>query len=86
MFVAGATHPELFSEIRKIVPDNFLLIPGVGALGGDLEKISKHALNKDVGVLVNVSRSIIFPKDENDFPNNVRKSAEFYRNEMKKYI
>ncbi|MEA3495713.1 MAG: orotidine-5'-phosphate decarboxylase [Bacteroidota bacterium] len=86
MFVAGATHPELFSEIRKIVPDNFLLIPGVGAQGGDLEKISKYALNKDVGVLVNVSRGIIFPKDENDFPNNVRKSAEFYQNEMKKYI
>jgi orotidine-5'-phosphate decarboxylase len=61
MFVIGATQPEEFVKIRQIVPNHFFLVPGVGFQGGSLEEISKKAMNKDCGLLVNVSRAIIFP-------------------------
>jgi orotidine-5'-phosphate decarboxylase len=86
MFVVGATHPEHFSAIRKIIPDHFLLIPGVGTQGGDLEKISQHALNKDYSVLVNVSRDIIYSNQHIDFPKNIRKAVKNYRDQMRKFI
>jgi len=86
MFVVGATHPEAFSDIRKIIPDHFILIPGVGTQGGDLHQISKYALNQDVGVLVNVSRGIIYPESALDFPLNVKEKALMYQKEMADYI
>ena len=75
MFVVGATHPEKFEEIRRIAPDNFLLVPGVGAQGGDLEKLSTFGLNDLCGLLVNSSRGIIFAGQEEDFAEQARTSA-----------
>lgn len=60
MFVVGATHPEMLVNIRKIVPEHFLLVPGVGSQGGNLSEISKFGMNTDCGILVNVSRNIIY--------------------------
>jgi orotidine-5'-phosphate decarboxylase len=60
MFVVGATHPELFATVRQHAPHNFLLVPGVGAQGGDLGKVCQYGMNEEVGLLINASRSIIF--------------------------
>ena len=60
MFVIGATHPEKFQELRQIAPDNFYLVPGVGAQGGDLQGLSQYGMNADCGLLVNSSRGIIY--------------------------
>lgn len=86
MFVVGATHPDYFLNIRKIIPENFILIPGVGAQGGDLEQISRNALNDDIGVLVNVSRGIIYADNNANFPNNISKQAQAYQREMSIFI
>lgn len=67
MFVVGATKPTYFEEIRKIVPNHFLLVPGVGAQGGNLQDVCKYGLNKDCGLLVNSARSIIFASNGLDF-------------------
>lgn len=67
MFVVGATHPEEIALIRKIVPDYFLLVPGVGAQGGDLQAVAKFGLNNECGLLVNSSRGIIYKSDKEDF-------------------
>jgi orotidine-5'-phosphate decarboxylase len=67
MFVIGATQPEQFEAIRQITPDHFYLVPGVGAQGGSLKEISEKAINKDIGLLVNVSRGIIYASDKDDF-------------------
>ena len=60
MFVVGATKIEQLAEIRELLPEHFFLIPGVGAQGGSLEEVSRRAMNKDIGILVNASRQIIF--------------------------
>lgn len=75
MFVVGATHPKKFDEIRKIAPDHFLLVPGVGAQGGNLEKLSAFGLNDVYGLLVNSSRGIIFSSEGEDFAEQARNSA-----------
>lgn len=75
MFVAGGTQPEQLGRIRQLVPDHFLLVPGVGAQGGDLRTVCQAAMTKDCGLLVNVSRGIIYAED-------VRKAAQKYQNEM----
>ena len=75
MFVVGATHPEKFNEIREIAPDHFLLVPGVGAQGGDLQEISDYGLNDVCGLLVNSSRGIIFASEGEDFAEKARASA-----------
>ena len=67
MYVVGATRPEQLKEIRSIVPDHFMLIPGVGAQGGSLEDVSKAGLNQDCGLLVNSSRGIIYKSRGKDF-------------------
>lgn len=67
MYVVGATRAEMLREVRKLVPDHFLLVPGVGAQGGSLEEVAKYGLNKDCGILVNASRSIIFGSSGEDF-------------------
>lgn len=86
MFVVGATHPEQFSRIREICPDHFLLIPGVGAQGGDLEAISRVALNDHCGVLVNASRSIIYAGSGEDFDQKAREAAKELQSAMKAWI
>ena len=75
MFVVGATHPEKMREIRAIAPDHFLLVPGVGAQGGDLEAICRHGLNRRAGLLVNVSRSILFAGEGQDFAEGAYEAA-----------
>lgn len=75
MFVVGATRGEAFSTIRKHAPDNFLLVPGVGAQGGSLEEVCKYGMNKDCGLLVNASRSIIYASDKEDFAGAARAEA-----------
>lgn len=75
MFVTGATHPEKFEEIRRIAPDNFLLVPGIGAQGGNLQAVCRYGLNKQVGLLVNSSRGIIFAGDGEDFADKARAAA-----------
>ncbi len=72
MFVVGATHPESFEKVRKIIPHHFLLIPGVGAQGGDLEAIYRHGRNEDIGILVNSSRGIIYAGEKSDAASVVR--------------
>lgn len=75
MFVVGATHPEKFREIRAIAPDHFLLVPGVGAQGGDLEGLSHFGLNDMGGLLVNSSRGIIYAGSGADFAEQARNAA-----------
>ena len=75
MYVAGATQAEMFADIRKIVPDHFLLVPGIGAQGGSLEEVCKYGLNKDCGLLINSSRGIIFASGGADFSEKAREEA-----------
>jgi orotidine-5'-phosphate decarboxylase len=86
MFVIGATQADEFTNIRKIIPDHFLLVPGVGAQGGSLKEISEKAMNKDCGILVNASRAIIYASDGEGFAAASRKVAKAYQNEMKTYL
>lgn len=86
MFVIGATQSNEFINIRKLTPDHFYLVPGVGAQGGSLEEISKKAMNKDIGLLVNASRAIIYASSGEDFAEKARIAAEEYQLEMKNYI
>ncbi|MFI5221513.1 MAG: orotidine-5'-phosphate decarboxylase [Bacteroidia bacterium] len=86
MFVVGATKAEEFAGIRKIIPEHFLLVPGVGAQGGSLEQIAKHGINPDCGLLVNVSRSIIYAGSDNNFEEKVKKETLMIRNEMKNIL
>jgi orotidine-5'-phosphate decarboxylase len=86
MFVVGATQAEEFVNIRKITPDHFYLVPGVGAQGGSLKEISAKAMNKDVGILVNVSRAVIFASDGKDFAFKAGEAAKQYRDEMSVYL
>jgi orotidine-5'-phosphate decarboxylase len=75
MYVVGATKAAMLSMIRKIIPDHFLLIPGVGAQGGSLQEVAKHGLTKDCGLLVNLSRNIIYASKETDFAEKAREEA-----------
>ena len=86
MFVVGATQAEEFVNIRSIIPDHFLLVPGVGAQGGSLKDISEKAMNSDVGILVNVSRGIIYASSGNDFAEAAEREAKKYAEEMKLYL
>lgn len=86
MFVVGATKAQDLSAIRKIIPDNFLLIPGVGAQGGSLTEVSKYGLNSDCGLLINASRAIIYAGKDENFAEEARKVAAQYQTEMKSYL
>ena len=86
MFVVGATQADQMINIRKIIPDNFLLVPGIGFQGGNLEEVSKHGMTKDCGLLVNVSRAIIYAGEEENFANEARAIALQYQNEMARYL
>ena len=82
MYVVGATHPEHFSNIRALAPDHFLLVPGVGAQGGDLEAISRYGFNDSVGLLVNSSRGIIYAGQGREFASEARKAAQKIQSRM----
>lgn len=86
MFVVGATHPEKFQEIRRIVPDHFLLVPGIGEQGGDLEEVSKYGLNDHCGLIVNSSRAIIFAGQGEDFAEKSRTEALVLQKQMARIL
>jgi orotidine-5'-phosphate decarboxylase len=86
MFVIGATQASEFEIVRKITPDHFYLVPGVGAQGGSLKEISEKAMNKDVGILVNASRAIIYASSNEDFAEKARAMSIAYQQEMKGYL
>lgn len=82
MFVVGATKPTYFSAIRKIVPNHFLLVPGIGAQGGNLQEVCKYGLTKDCGLLINSARSIIYAGNGLDFTKSAQLEALKLQQEM----
>jgi orotidine-5'-phosphate decarboxylase len=82
MFVVGATHPEELGEIRKMLPDYFFLVPGVGAQGGDLQTVAKYGLNKECGLVVNSSRGIIYASNGFDFADRAAEEAQKLQRQM----
>ena len=86
MYVVGATKPEYFEKIRKIIPNHFLLVPGIGAQGGDLQAVCKYGLNDDIGLLVNSSRGIIYAGNKKDFAQKSREKALFLQQEMEEIM
>lgn len=86
MYVIGATKAEYLQEVRKIVPDAFLLIPGIGAQGGSLEEVCKYGLNKNFGLLINSSRGIIYASQNEDFAEISSIEASKIQNEMKRIV
>jgi orotidine-5'-phosphate decarboxylase len=86
MFVVGATKIEQLAAIRELLPEHFLLIPGVGAQGGSLEEVSRRAMNKDVGILVNASRQILFASSGTNFAEKAREQALLLQQAMASFI
>lgn len=86
MFVVGATQGSLFADIRKLAPDSFLLVPGVGAQGGSLQEVCKYGMNKDCGLLVNSSRGIIYASSEANFAEIAGEKAKELQQEMEKEL
>lgn len=86
MFVVGATQSEKFQSIRALAPDNFFLVPGIGAQGGDLEMTSRFGMNKLCGLLVNASRSILYASPNADFASRASGEARKLRDEMSVYL
>jgi len=78
----GATKAESLANIRLMAPDNFLLVPGVGAQGGSLSEVAKYGMNTDCGLLVNASRSILYASDGEDFAIKAREEALRMQQEM----
>ena len=83
MYVVGATKPQYIEKIRELIPNHFLLMPGVGAQGGDLNEICKYAINDNIGVLVNSSRSIIYASQEKNFADKAASEAIKLQGKMK---
>lgn len=86
MFVVGATKAEMMVDIRKIIPDHFLLVPGVGAQGGSLEDVCKYGMNKDIGLIVNASRNIIYAGNGKDFAARAAEEAKKISLQMKQFL
>lgn len=86
MYVVGATKAEYFTEIRKIVPYSFLLVPGVGAQGGSLQEVCKYGMNDNVGLLINSSRAIIYASNGEDFAQKAREEAIKLQQEMEQIL
>lgn len=86
MFVVGATHPEELGLIRKLLPDYFFLVPGVGAQGGELSAVAKYGLNKDCGLIVNSSRGIIYASKDIDFAEKAAEEAKKLQRQMKAFL
>ena len=86
MYVVGATRAEGIGEVRKLVPDHFFLVPGVGAQGGSLEDVANYGWNADCGLLVNASRSIIYASDGTDFAEKAGEEAEKLQKQMEQIL
>jgi orotidine-5'-phosphate decarboxylase len=86
MYVVGATKAEMLSEIRKMIPDNFLLVPGVGAQGGSLQEVAKYGMNEQCGLLVNSSRGVIYAGNGTDFASKAREEAKKLQSEMSELL
>ena len=86
MYVVGATRAELLAEIRNVVPDHFLLVPGVGAQGGSLEDVMRHGMNDDIGLLINASRSILYASSGPDFAQAAAAEASSMQQAMAQFI
>ena len=86
MYVVGATQAEMLTDIRKIIPDHFLLVPGVGAQGGSLQEVAKYGLTKECGLIVNSSRNIIYASNGSDFAEKAREEALKMQQEMKEIL
>lgn len=82
MYVVGATQGKMFEDIRRIVPNHFLLVPGVGAQGGSLQEVCKYGITKDCGLLVNSSRGIIYASKGEDFADVAAKKAQELQEQM----
>ncbi|SFD20203.1 orotidine-5'-phosphate decarboxylase [Algibacter pectinivorans] len=82
MYVVGATKAEYLADIRNIIPDSFLLVPGVGAQGGNLQDVCKYGMNDNVGLLINSSRGIIYASNQDDFAQMAARKAEALQKEM----
>lgn len=82
MYVVGATQGSMFQDIRKVAPNHFLLVPGVGAQGGSLQEVCKYGIIKDCGLLVNSSRGIIYASNGSDFAEAAAEKAKALQNEM----
>jgi len=82
MYVVGATKAEYLADIRSIIPDSFLLVPGVGAQGGNLQDVAKYGMNKHVGLLVNSSRGVIYAGNDTQFYNEAAKAAKVLQQQM----
>lgn len=86
MYVVGATKAEFLKEIRKIVPNHFLLVPGVGAQGGNLDEVCQYGINENIGLLINSSRGIIYASNGNDFAEKAAQEAKKLQKEMAKWV
>jgi orotidine-5'-phosphate decarboxylase len=86
MFVIGATRKEQLQHVRQMLPEHFFLIPGVGAQGGDVPTVCENALNKDGGILINVSRAVIYAGKGQDFQKQAETAAKEYQQQMAAYL
>ena len=86
MYVVGATKAEYFKRIRQIVPNSFLLVPGIGAQGGQLSEVCQYGLNSNVGILINSSRGIIYASKGMDFAAAAAQRAQELQQEMKTFL
>jgi len=86
MYVVGATKAEYFKEIRKIVPNSFLLVPGIGTQGGNLQDVCKYGLTKNIGLLINSSRGIIYASKDLNFAKNAALKAEELQIQMQLFL
>lgn len=86
MYVVGATKAEYLAEIRQIIPDNFLLVPGVGAQGGNLQEVCKYGMTDTVGLLINSSRGIIYASEDEDFAEAAAKKAQELQSQMQEIL
>ena len=86
MYVVGATRAEFLSDVRRIVPNHFLLVPGVGAQGGSLEEVCRYGLTDDIGLLINASRSILYAGKDTDFAASARAEAARMQQQMLAYV
>lgn len=86
MYVVGATKAEYLAEIRQIIPDSFILVPGVGAQGGSLKEVCSFGITKNIGLLINSSRGIIYASNKEDFPIAARAKARELQEAMKQEL
>lgn len=86
MFVVGATQAERMASIRKLAPEHFFLVPGIGAQGGDLQRVSQHGMNKQCGLLVNSSRAVLYASTDRDFSRAAEKEVVKVQREMSQYL